>query len=102
LLSLLLLVLGIAQAASLEEILSSELDRAMTVFSEQEEKPHYAAVVVEDREQGTLSARDGALSANRLERERLLDVFPSPDELWARLAQSHAAVPNRASGVSRR
>ncbi|MBW1877039.1 MAG: acyl-phosphate glycerol 3-phosphate acyltransferase [Deltaproteobacteria bacterium] len=71
---LFLLVLGVAQAASVEEVLSSELDRAMAVFSEQDEKPHYAAVVVEDREQGTISARDGALSASSLKRERLLDV----------------------------
>jgi len=73
-LSLLLLVLGVAQAASVEEILTSELDRAMAVFSEREEKPHYAAVALEEREQGTISARDGDLSASSLDRERLLDV----------------------------
>jgi predicted Zn-dependent protease len=71
---LLLLALGAAQAATVEEILTSELDRAMAVFSEQDEKPHYAAVVVEDREQGTISARDGALAAATLDRKRLLDV----------------------------
>ena len=61
-------------AGPVEEVLVSELDRAMTVLSEQPEPPHYVALAVTDVETWRLSAVDGTLGARDEETQRILDV----------------------------
>lgn len=68
------LSLTAAQAASLEEMLVAELDRAQQVFSSQPEKPHYIALAVEDRHEVSIVARAGTLGQSDVTDERLLDV----------------------------
>lgn len=63
-----------AAAASLEDVLASELDRAAGVFAQQPEKPHYIALAVEDRTETQITARSGTIATSNVERARYLDV----------------------------
>lgn len=69
-----LLTAALASGATLEEVLVTELDRAMETFSAQPEKPHYVALAVEDRETVSIQARGGTLGRSEADHERLLDV----------------------------
>ena len=63
-----------AQAAGLEEVLSTELDRAMLALSTQPEKPHYIGLEVTESRTFGVSATDGTLSDSTRDVRRYLDV----------------------------
>jgi predicted Zn-dependent protease len=63
-----------AQGASLEDVVTSELARAVETFEQQPEKPHYIAVAIEERQEVEIAARDGTLAHRSHTEERLLDV----------------------------
>lgn len=73
----LVLWLGVAMAqtsVSIEDTVTIELERAMAVFAQQEEVPHYAAVAVTDSRSMAVSARVGDITQSRDLRSRYLDV----------------------------
>lgn len=76
LIGLVLISLAHAQSSSatLQSVLSSELDRAMSVLSERQERPHYIALATEDRDDWKLSATDGTLGTDVRNHTRTLDV----------------------------
>ena len=71
---MLLLSLAVTMAAPLEDVLSSELERAQAALAERERPPHYIALQVEDRMEYALKARHGTAFTQRENQERLLDV----------------------------
>ncbi|MCA9494534.1 MAG: TldD/PmbA family protein, partial [Myxococcales bacterium] len=62
------------EISPLEAALVDELDRAWADLGASDEPPHYVSLAVQDWEQITLSARDGTLATDDVERARLLDV----------------------------
>jgi TldD protein len=81
---LVLLLAGLvsAQAAPVEDVLVSELDRAMTSLAPQSDKPYYVALEVFDDTSLSIQARDGTLADNTTRHVRTLDVdlrVGSPD-----------------------
>ena len=60
---------------ALEQVLVSELERANAHWATLETgRPHYVAVAIEDRDEITLRANDGALSIRNRHQSRTLDV----------------------------
>ncbi len=66
--------LAMAHAANLESVLSSELERATSVFALQPEPVHYVALEAEDRWEFSVRASDGVLAQSRESHQRTLDV----------------------------
>ncbi len=59
----------------LDEVLASELDRALAVYADSEDTPYYIALTLEDSERTELGASDGTIATRRIaERHRFLDV----------------------------
>lgn len=69
-----LLFISFAHAATVEDVLSAELDRANATLQTRTEKPHYTALAVEDRHTVQITATSGTLSQSRVNDERVLDV----------------------------
>ena len=71
-----LIVLAVLTAAppQLDEIVASELERAMAVLAEQDEPPHYIAVAVTDERNSSVSATAGTIRHSDDDRSRYLDV----------------------------
>ncbi len=57
-----------------EEVLASELDRAMAHLADREDPPYHVAATVVDAREWTLSATDGTLAADQHSTRRTLDV----------------------------
>ena len=70
----LILAAALASAASLEDVLVTELNRADQTLSKRPEKPHYVALVITDQHSWNINARSGALAQSDETDERLLDI----------------------------
>ncbi len=70
----LLTSLALADPAPLEEMLASQMDRAMAVLSKQEDAPYYLSLSVEDWSQVNITGRAGTVQTSSTDRSRYLDI----------------------------
>lgn len=66
--------LSVVHAATLEDVLVEELGRAQTALATRDEKPHYVALAIEERESINIGARAGTLAQSDDDHTRTLDV----------------------------
>jgi TldD protein len=71
---LLWLCATVSLAGDLRPLLADELDRALAALADRTERPHYAAIAIEDRYEGHLSARNGTIFSESDDVARYLDV----------------------------
>lgn len=68
------LALAAPEPSPTEQVLSAELDRAMTALADREEPPYYVAVALTDERRWDLGAQDGTLAVDNQSHSRMLDV----------------------------
>lgn len=69
-----LLLMSLALAGPLQDVLATELERSQAALSERDDAPYYIALAAQDGQHSALKARYGTVMSQRTYHSRLLDV----------------------------
>lgn len=69
-----LLLMSLALAGPLQDVLATELERSQAALSERDDAPYYIALAAQDGQHSALKARYGTVMSRRTYHSRLLDV----------------------------